>query len=309
MKMHLFTGSSHIGLAESLAQELGVSLGKITRKSFSSGERYIKYDESIRGKEVYLLQTSTKNPDQDLMELCLMAQAAKLSFAKSVHIILPHFPYARQDRVAAPREPISAKLVANMLEIAGADHVITLNLHSDQIQGFFNIPVDSLDARPQFAAYFQKKNLKDVVVCAPDIGSAKDSKKFADLIGAELAVVHKSRPEHQQVEVQEVVGNIKGKTCIIYDDMADTAGTLVSAKNALIERGANPEVYAAATHAIFSGPAIDRLKEAQFKEIIVTDSIPLDPNVLPNLTILPIAPYLAEVIRHIESGKSVTEIK
>lgn len=306
--MHLFAGSSHRELAQNIAKELGITLGDVTLKTFSCGERYVKYDESLRGKDVFILQTATQNVNEDLMELFLMCQAAKLSFAKSVHVIAPFFPYARQDRVAEWREPISAKLVAHLLEESGADHVITLNLHSDQIQGFFSIPVDSLEAQTIFSKYILEKNLQDPVVVSPDAGGAKRAKKFADRINADLAIIHKSRPEHQKAEVLELVGDIEGKTCILFDDMIDTGGSLVSAKEALLNAGANTDVYAIATHPIFSYPALERLKDASFAEVIVTDTIPTDPNAFPGLTILPIAPLLAQVIEHVERGESVTEI-
>ena len=305
--MHLFAGTSHPALAKNLAKELGIPLGKILLKKFSSGEHYIKFEESVRGKEVFILQTGTRSPNEDMMELFLMCQAAKLSFAKSVHIVLPHFPYARQDRVTEPREPISAQLIAHLLEEAGADHVIVLDLHSDQIQGFFHIPADALDARTIFANYIKSKKIKDLVVVAPDVGGAKRAKKFAVMIGAELAIMHKNRKKHQEAEILEIVGNIEGKNCIIFDDIIDTAGTLLSGKNALKARGAN-DVYAAATHAVFSGNAVKNLKKAKFKEVIVSDSIPNDPKLFPGLKILPIAPLLAEVIQHISKGQSVTEI-
>lgn len=305
--MNLFAGSSHPELVKALAKELGTTVGAITLKAFSSGERYVRFEESVRGKDVFIVQTSTRNVNEDLMELFLMCQAAKLSFAKAVHVIIPHFPYARQDRVAAPREPISAKLVASLLEKSGADHVITLDLHSDQVQGFFSIPVDVLDARTIFAEYFKKKNLPDPVVVAPDAGGAKRAKKFADMIGADLAIMHKTRAGHHQAQVLEVVGNIEGRTCIIFDDMIDTASTLCPAKEALVARKANPNIYAAATHAIFSGKAFENLDKAGFKEVVVTDSIPQQ---LPTVgfTVLPISPLLAQVLRNIESGQSVTQI-
>lgn len=306
--MHLFAGSSHPALAQALAKELKTPLGKILLKPFSCGERYVKYGESIRGKEVYILQTGTKNPNEDLMELFLMCQAAKLSFANRVHVIMPHFPYARQDRVAEPREPISAKLVAHLLEEAGADHIITLDLHSTQIQGFFSIPVDSLDGRHTFAAYLRSKKFKEPVVVTPDTGGTKRAKKLADLLDADIAILHKHRAAHHEAEILEVVGNIAGRTCIIFDDIIDTAGTLASAKDALVKRGAKPDVYAAATHAVFSGRAIENLSKAGFKEIIVTDSIPVNQRAFHGLKVLTIAPMLAEVIRHIERGESVTEI-
>lgn len=304
--MHLFSGSSHPHLAKSIAKELKIELGKVTLKAFSCGERYVRYEESVRGNNVYIVQTGTLQSDRDLIELFLLCQAAKLSFASTVHVILPHFPYARQDRVAAPREPISAKLISHLLEEAGADHVVTLNLHSEQIQGFFSIPVDALSASHLLSDAISKRNLENVTVVAPDIGSAKDAKKFADILGSPIAVLHKSRPAHQKVEILNVVGDVKGRTCVIFDDMIDTAGTLVSAKNALLKRGANKDVYAAAVHAIFSGPAIERMRKAKFKEILVTDTIPQKP--WKGLTILSCAPLLAEVIEHIESHRSVTEI-
>ncbi|MBU0766614.1 ribose-phosphate pyrophosphokinase [Patescibacteria group bacterium] len=306
--MHLFSGSSHPALAQALSKELGMPLAKIDLKNFSCGERYVKLGETVRGQDVYIVQTTDDKPDEELMQLFLMCQAAKLSFAKTVHVVLPHFPYARQDRVTEPREPISAKLVAHLLEESGADHVITLDLHSTQIQGFFNIPVDALDARPIFAKHFKDLNLPDPVVVAPDVGGAKRAKKFADMIGADIAIIHKTRPKHNEVEVVDLVGKIEGRPCILFDDMIDTAGSLLSAKKALIERGAHRDVYAAATHGVFSGRAITNLTEAEFKEVVVTDSIPMGEKNFPGLTILPIAPMLAEVIRHIERGESVTEI-
>ncbi len=304
--MHLFAGSAHPALAQSLAKELGTPLGRLKVKRFSAGECYLRFEESIRGKSVYLLQGAGRNPDEHLMELFLMCQAAKLSFASTVHIILPFFPYSRQDRVSEPREPISAKLVAHLLEEAGADHVITLNLHSDQIQGFFSIPVDALDARPVLAAYLSQKNLDNPIIVSPDIGGAKQVKKIADALNADIAIMHKTRSEHHKAEIVEVVGDVTGRTCIIYDDMIDTAGTLLSAKEALVKRGAK-EIYVAATHALFSGPALERLQQAEFKEIVVTDSIPVLSS-FTGLTVLPVAPLLAEVMQHIESGQSVTDI-
>ncbi|MDD5103672.1 MAG: ribose-phosphate pyrophosphokinase [Candidatus Peribacteraceae bacterium] len=306
--MHLFAGSSHPSLATSLARELAVPLGKVELKAFSCGERYVRYLESVRGRDVYILQTATHTPDECLIELFLMCQAAKLSFASTVHVVMPHFAYARQDRVAAPREPISAKLIAHLLEESGADHVITLDLHSDQIQGFFTIPVDALDARPLFAAYFKDKKLTDPVVVSPDAGGAKRAKKFADMLGADLAIMHKSRPAHHEAEIIEVVGDIEGRSCILFDDMIDTGGSLLSAKKALIKRKALPDVYAAATHGIFSGKAVENFGKAAFKEVVVTDSLPVKHTAFSGLKVLPIAPLLAEVIRHIEKGESVTDI-
>jgi ribose-phosphate pyrophosphokinase len=304
--MHFFAGTSHPALGASLAKELGMDPGKIILKKFSCGECYVRYEESVRGQEVYLLQAPGLDPHDALFELFLMCQAAKLSFASHVHIILPYFPYSRQDRVSEPREPISAKLMARLLEEAGADHVITLHLHSDQIQGFFSVPVDVLDARPIFADYFRGK-IKDPVVVSPDVGGAKQAKKFAEQLGAGLAIMHKSRSGHHEAKIVEIVGDVSGRTCILYDDMIDTGSTLLPAKEALLAAGAKQDIYVAATHALFSGPAIERLTEAKFKEVVVTDSIP-HAKQFPGLTVLPIAPLLARVITHIEQKQSVTDI-
>lgn len=305
--MYLFAGSSHPKLAAALAKELDIELGGVDLKSFSCGEKYVRYLQSVRGKDVYILQTSGPNPNENLMELFLMCQAAKLGFAKSVHVILPNFPYARQDRVAEWREPISAKLVATLLEESGADHVITMSLHSDQLQGFFSVPVDAVNTSQIFADYLQSKKLPQPVIVSPDVGGAKDAKKFADVIGAELVIMHKTRKEHQHAEILDIVGDVAGKNCILFDDMIDTAGTLLSAKQALVQRGAHQDVYAAATHAIFSGPAIARLKEAQFAEVIVSDTLPIVEE-FSGLKTLSVAPLLAQIVQQVVRGESVTEI-
>ena len=222
---------------------------------------------------------------------------------------MPHYGYARQDRVATPREPISAKLVANLIAAAGADHVITLNLHSDQEQGFFDFPVDNLSASKLFIDYFKKKKLENLVVVAPDTGAAKAAKKFADALGAELAILHKVRPAHNVAEVTQVVGDVADKTCLIFDDMVDTAGTVVTGKEALLKKGANEDVYLATTHAVFSDPAVSRLKAAQFKEVVVTNSIPLPPEkYFDGLTVISIAGLLAKIIQNVYKAKSVSEV-
>lgn len=306
--MKLFSGSSHPGLAKAIAEELGVGLGKVTLKTFSNGEQYVRYEESVRGKSVFIVQTATETCDSDVLEACLMCQAAKLGFATSVHLVIPNFPYGRQDRVAEPREPISAKLVADLLVTSGADHIITLTLHADQIQGFFNAPVDNLMTASLFVKYFKEKKLKNTVVVSPDIGGAKAAKRFADALGCDLAIMHKSRPAHQEAEIGRLVGEVAGKTAILYDDMIDTAGSILAAKKVLLKHQAQKEMYAVATHGIFSGPAVERLKKAAFKEVIVTDSVPLNGKKFRGLRVLSIAPMLAEVIQHVERGQSVTAI-
>ena len=264
---------------------------------------------SLRGDDVFVLQTgTTKSANEDLMELFIIIDALKRSFAGTIHVIIPHFPYARQDRVAQPREPISAKLIANLLESAGADHVLCVDLHSEQIQGFFNRPMDSLKAESLFVNYFAKKQFKEVVVVSPDAGGAKNAKRFADKLGAEMAILNKVRPGMNQSEITHLVGDVEGKNCIVYDDMVDTAGSVCGAADFLRKHGADKDVYLAATHAVFSGPAFERLKGAEFKEIVVTDSIPVNSDVLDNLTVLSLAPMLAQVVRSVNQGKSVSEV-
>ena len=306
--MKLFSGSSHRALAEAIAKELKVELGKVELKTFSSGEQYVRYEETVRDKDVFIVQTGSEAVDSDVLETCLMCNAAKLGFAKSINIVMPHFPYARQDRVNLPREPISAKVISDIFVTAGATHIITLNLHADQIQGFSDVPMDALESHKLFCDEFKKKNLKNPVIVSPDAGGTKAAKILADKLGAELAVMHKTRPAHNEASILHVVGEIEGKTAIIYDDMIDTAGSCTAAKEALIKSGANEDVYLAATHPILSGPAIERLTGAGFKEIVVTDSVPLDGKDLPGLTVISVAPMLAEVIEHVVKGESVTDM-
>ncbi|MCK9186223.1 ribose-phosphate pyrophosphokinase [Candidatus Gracilibacteria bacterium] len=303
----LFSGSSHPALAQEVAECLGVELDELFITRFACNEIYAKPKDSVRGCDVFVIQTASNNVNEDLMELFIILDSLKRSFAGKIHVVMPHYAYARQDRVATPREPISAKLVADLLSTAGADHLITMKLHSDQEQGFFNFPVDNLNPDKLFAKYFIDKNIKDFVVVSPDAGGAKDAKKFADLIGATLAIIHKTRPEHNQSEVMHVVGEVEGKTCLIYDDMIDTGGSVVNAMKALRAMGANKDMYLAATHAVFSDPAAKRLAEAGFKEVVVSNSIPISENKkFEGLKIISIAPFLSKIIQNIHDDRSVT---
>ncbi|OGJ52117.1 ribose-phosphate pyrophosphokinase [Candidatus Peregrinibacteria bacterium RIFOXYB2_FULL_32_7] len=304
----LFSGTSHPALAAEISEHLGVKVSEMKISRFACGEIYAKSVNSVRGADVYIIQTATQNVNEDYMELFIMIDALKRSFAKSIHVVIPHFGYARQDRVASPREPITAKLIADLIQASGADHVIGMKFHSEQIQGFFDFPVDNLNPDKIFCDYFKKKNLKDLVVVSADAGGAKDAKKFADKLGANLAIIHKNRPNHNIAEVMHVVGNVKNKTCLIYDDMIDTAGSVFGAKQALERNEANPDIYLAATHAIFSGSAIQRLKEANFKEVVITNTIPVDKNAFPGLKILSVAPLMANIIRNVHEGKSITGV-
>jgi len=305
--MKIFSGTSHPTLAEAIARELKIPVSGLLVKKFACGEIYAKADETMRGADVFVVQTCTKNVNEDLMELFVVLDSLKRSFAGRIHVVMPHYGYSRQDRVATPREPISAKLMADLISAAGADHVITMALHSDQEQGFFNFPVDNVNPNKLFADYFRKKNLKDLCVVSPDAGGAKDAKIFADLLGATLAIIHKQRPEHNKSEIVHVVGDVAGKTCLLYDDMVDTGGSVCAAVEVLKKAGANEDVYLGAAHAVFSDPAVDRLAEAGFKEVVVTDSIPLGDKTFEGLKVLTIAPLFARIIRSVHEGKSVTE--
>lgn len=308
LPLRIFSGSSHPALARQIADALHVELAPIELKHFASGESYAKPLETVRGCDVYVIQTATAKVNDDLMELFVMLDAFKRSFAKKIHVVMPHYGYARQDRVAAPREPISAKLVADLMSAAGADHLITLTLHSDQAQGFFDFPVDNLHSRKLFSDYFLAKKLQDMVVVSPDAGGAKEAKKFADALGAQLAIIHKTRPAHNQAAVTHLVGDVKAKTCILYDDMIDTGGSVIAAVEALRKFGAD-DLYLAATHAVFSPPVMDRLPKAGFKEVIVTDSIPLSQEKqFSGLKVLSIAPLLAQTISNVHEAKSLSDL-
>src|SRR5487761_724119 len=278
-RLMLFTGRATPQLAANIASKLGVELGPTTLKTFSNGEAYCRYQESIRGADVFIVQSTCGNPDtgvstnDSLMELLLMIDAAVGASAHRVIAVTPWFGYSRQDKKSAPREPISARLVARMLEAAGADRVLTMDLHAGQIQGFFQKPVDHMTALFMLTRYFGDLGLSDLVVVAPDAGRVKLNKKFASKIGAELAILDKERPAQQVAEIAYVIGDVKGKTAVIVDDLIDPAGTLKAAARTVLDAGAD-SVYAAATHAVFSGNAFENLAASGLKEIVVTDTIP-----------------------------------
>lgn len=303
----LVAGTSHKSFAEEIAKQLNTDLTNILIKRFSSNDIYVRLEESVRGKEAFVIQTCTKNINEEYMELFLLCDMLRRSFSSKVHVVLPYFGYSRQDRIAQPRETISAKLMADLLVTSGATHLITVNLHSSQIQGFFDIPVDNIDPSRLFIEYFESRvDPENTVVVSPDAGGAKDAKRFADQLGLPIAILNKQRREHNQSEVTHVVGGVKGKRCILFDDMVDTAGSVCNAKKSLIEAGALDEVYLAATHPVFSGEAVQRLDHAGFAEIVVTDSIPLPEKAPEKVKVLSLAPLLAEIIRRVESGASVS---
>jgi len=307
-KYTIFSGSSHPELATELARALKKKPGEIKLSTFSCGEKYVALQQTIRGQEVFILQTCRDQfVNDDYMELFLMLNAAKLSFATKVHVIIPHFGYARQDKVHVPREPISAKVMADLLVTSGADHVITFELHSDQNQAFFDVPVDNVIVHRLFSDYFKKKKLKDITVVSPDAGGAKNAKRFADDLGAPIAILHKARPEHNKSVVTHVVGDVKGRTCIVYDDMIDTAGSVANAAEALRRQGAK-DLYLAATHPIFSGPAVKRLSKANYKEVVVTNTMPLPKEKkFKGLKQISIAPLLANIISSVTQHKSASK--
>src|ERR671926_612541 len=261
-RLMVFSGRSHPDLAARIAEHLGVELGEIELETFANGETYCRYGESIRGADVFLVQTGCPPVDEHLMELLFMIQAAKLASAKRITAVIPWFPYARQDRKAKPREPISARLLADMLQLAGADRVLTMDLHAGQIQGFFTIPVDHMTALPLFAQHFRDLGLSgsDVVSVSPDAGRAKMAVRFAEMIDAEFALIHKTRPAHDKVEVSEITGRVSEKVAILGDDVIMTGGTLLANVEALREHGARA-VWVFATHGIFSGDALERFAE------------------------------------------------
>ncbi|MCU0313072.1 MAG: ribose-phosphate pyrophosphokinase [Solirubrobacteraceae bacterium] len=312
-RLMLFSGRANPELAARIAGRLGVDLGPVTLKTFSNGEVYCRFDESIRGADVFIVQPTCGNPNTGvtandaLMELLVMIDAAVGASAHRVIAVTPWYGYSRQDKKSAPREPISARLVARMLESAGADRVLTMDLHAGQVQGFFQIPVDHMTALFMLTQYFDDLGLQDLVVVAPDAGRVKLNKKFASKIGAELAILDKERPAQQVAEIGYVIGDVKGKTAVIVDDMIDTAGTLKAAGQTVLDAGAS-RVYAAATHPVLSGPAYENLAASGFEQIVVTDTIPLRAGAPDNLRVLSCAELLTDSIRRIFTDDSVSEV-
>ena len=312
-RLMLFSGRANPELASRIADKLGVDLGPVTLKTFSNGEVYCRYDESIRGADVFIVQPTCANPElglsanDALMELLLMIDAAVGASAHRVIAVTPWFGYSRQDKKSAPREPISARLVARMIESAGADRVLTMDLHAGQIQGFFRNPVDHMTALFMLTQYFDDLGLTDLVVVAPDAGRVKLNKKFASKLGAELAILDKERPAQQVAEIGYVIGDVKGRTAVLVDDMIDTAGTLRAAAQTVLDEGAS-RVYAAATHPILSGNAYENLAASGFEQIVVTDTIPLRAGAPDNLRVLSCAELLTDSIRRIFTDDSVSEV-
>jgi ribose-phosphate pyrophosphokinase len=312
-RLMLVTGRANPQLAARISDKLGVGLSPVTHKTFSNGEVYCRFEESVRGSDVFIVQPTCENPAEGLgandalMELLFMIDAAVGGSAHRVIAVSPWYGYSRQDKKSAPREPISARLVARMLEASGIDRILTMDLHSGQIQGFFQKPCDHMTALFMLTQYFADLALEDLVVVAPDAGRVKLNKKFAAEIGADLAILNKERPAQQVAEIGYVIGDVAGKTAVLVDDIIDTAGTLRAAAQAVLDAGAR-RVYAAATHGVFSGNAWENLSSAGFEQVVVTDTIPLPPGAPENVRVLSCADLLTNSIRQIFTDGSVSQV-
>ncbi|MCI6652697.1 MAG: ribose-phosphate pyrophosphokinase [Ruminococcus sp.] len=308
----IFSGSSNKDVAQGIAGCLGLPLGKSNCCTFSDGEIAVSLNESVRGSDCYIVQSTCTPVNDNLMEMLIMIDAMKRASAGRITAVMPYFGYARQDRKAKARDPISAKLCADIITAAGADRILTMDLHANQIQGFFNIPVDHLIGAPILATHMREKmgtHADDYVVVSPDLGSVTRARNFAAKIGCGLAIIDKRRQKANVSEVMNIIGEAKGKRVILVDDMIDTAGTLCNAAEAIIEKGGAIDVTACATHAVLSGPAIDRIQKSPIKEVVLLDTVPIpEEKMLDKFTILPVAPVFAEAIERIYADKPVSPI-
>lgn len=309
-KLKIFALNSNKPLAEKIAKVVGVELGKISVNQFSDGEIRINIEESIRGDHVYIIQSTSSPVNDNIMELLIMIDALKRASVKTVNIVIPYYGYARQDRKARSREPITSKLVANMITRAGADRILTLDLHAAQIQGFFDMPVDHLLGAPLLANYFLDNDIanEDTVVVSPDHGGVTRARKLAEFLKAPIAIIDKRRPKANVAEVMNIIGNVEGKKCILIDDMIDTAGTITLAAQALEDAGAT-EVYACCTHPVLSGPAIERIENSVMKKVIVTDSIQLTEDKMSDKIVqISVSELMGDAIKRIHENKSVSPL-
>jgi ribose-phosphate pyrophosphokinase len=303
----LLAGTANRPLAEEIAQHLDYPLGEVTIKKFADGEIFVRIDENVRGRDLFIIQSTTA-PGDNIIELLLLIDAARRASAARIHAVVPYFGYARQDRKDQPRVAIGAKLMANMIASAGADRLLSVDFHQHQIQGFFDIPVDHLYAAPVFTRYFREKRLTNLVVISPDVGSAKMARGFAKRLDATMGIIDKRRPAANVSEVMNVIGDVEGKDCLLSDDMIDTAGTMAEAAHALKNLGAN-DIYACATHALLSGPAVERLSSAPFREIVVTDTVPVPQEKrFPTLTVLSVGELIGRAIRYTHINESVSSL-
>lgn len=304
----LFTCNSNVALAQEIADILGVELGKADVKKFSDGEISVSIWETVRGKDCYIIQSTNDPVNDNLMELLIMIDALKRASAHSVTAVIPYYGYARQDRKAKARDPITSKLVANMLVAAGVNRVVTMDLHAAQIQGYFDIPVDHMIGQPLLTEYFRQKNLEDLVIVSPDHGSVTRARNMAKPLDAPIAIIDKRRPEANKSVIMNVIGDVKGKNCVIVDDMIDTAGTICNAAQALMDLGAKG-VYGATTHAVLSGPAIERIKDSAFKEVVLLNTIALpEEKQCDKFTTLSVGPVFAETIKRIHTNVAISDM-
>ncbi|MGL5541709.1 MAG: ribose-phosphate diphosphokinase [Erysipelotrichaceae bacterium] len=296
-------------VAQEVCTTLGIPMGKADVHHFADGEILVELGESVRGKNVYIIQSTCNPVSSNLMEVLIAIDACKRASAEKINVVMPYFGYARQDRKAKPRQPITSKLVADMLEVAGASRVITMELHATQIQGFFNIPADDISGIPLIGQYIRSKNLDNIVVVSPDHGGTTRARKLAEMLQAPLAIIDKRRPKPNVADAMNILGDVEGKRAIIIDDIVDTAGTLMSGINMLYDKGA-VEVYATCIHGVLSGPAIDRLNDSRIVEFITTNTIPQDKNaaLCPKMSVLSVGELLGRTIKQIEESKSVSEV-
>ena len=307
-EMGLFAGRANPRLARDIAEYLGIALGDIEVRSFSDKEVYVEINENVRGKDIFLIQSTCPPANESLMELLIMIDAFQRASARRITAVIPYYGYARQDRKDQPRVPITAKLVANLITVAGADRVLTIDLHAGQIQGFFDIKVDHLFAAPIFVDYFKEKHFDDLVVLSPDVGGVRRARAYARRLNAPLAIVDKRRPMANEAQVLHIVGEVKGKHVLIVDDMIDTGGTMIAAMEVLKEKGAR-EIYASCTHPVLSGGTRDGIERSSLKELVVTDTIPLVENrKVSKIRVLSVASLLGEAIRRIHENRSVSSL-
>ena len=307
-EIKLFAGNSNRPLAEAIAKKLNTTLGEVEVGKFSDGETSVHIGETVRGRDLFIIQSTCDPVNDNLMELLIMIDAAKRASAGRITAVIPYFGYARQDRKARSRDPITAKLVADLLTAAGADRVLTMDLHAAQIQGFFNIPLDNLLGGPTLYNYFSKRIDEDYLVVSPDVGSVNRARKVAERLNCRMAIIDKRRPKANVMEVMNIIGDIEGKKCLLVDDMIDTAGTIVQGAQALVEKGAT-EIYACCTHGVLSGPAVERLAKAPIKELVMLDTVPLpQEKVLPMMKILSTADIFAAAIENVYLDKPMSKI-
>jgi len=307
-KLKIFTGTANIVLAEEIAQHVGIPLGKGEIQKFCDGEIATYIGESVRGADVFVVQPLCPPASENIMELLIMIDAIKRASAKSINAVIPYYGYARQDRKTRARDPITAKLLADLITTAGAQRVIAMDLHAGQIQGFFNIPVDHLPGVPIIAKYFNQKKVESPTVVSPDLGGVTRARNLADYLNCPIAIIDKRRPEPNVAEVMNIIGKVKDRTVIVIDDIIDTAGTIILGAEALLERGAK-EVYACCTHAVLSGSALERLEKSPIKEVVVTNTIPLTENKkIPKIKVLSVAPLMGDAIIRIHEELSVSKL-